>query len=490
MESMSGIYHSSLKLIVCLIAFAATAAHGRTLEIGPGKEFATLEAACANSQPGDTLLFVAGVHEGGGHITTLKGTEEKPIVIRGEANRTSIIRGGTSAFQLSNPVYVTIEGLVFEDQTGNGVNIDDGGTYWSPARYITFDNCEWRGMNATGNNDELKLSGVSRFTVKNCTFMNGAEGGSLVDMVGCFFGTFENNTFQNAGSNCIQAKGGSANILIQRNRFLNGGQRAINIGGSTAMEFFRPAPGYVEAYDVSVEANLFEGGVSAIAFVGSENCRANSNTIIRPEQWAVRILKENLEEGMRNTNKNDFIDNIVVFTSTKPAINIGPNTEPQTFNFLHNLWYNPDDPNWGGPDAVALGFGTIVQKDPKFIDLQYHLDPTSPAAGAGHFTTHPEYDLYGKKFANPRSIGAVEVTPTNAVMKSASPGDVSIFPNPATSMIQIEVSSLTAGRIIDVTGREVWNGALSGKTFIDVSSWPAGAYSLQVGSKYYSVMVQ
>ena len=92
-------------------------------------------------------------------------------------------------------------------KTINGVNVDDGGNYDTPTHHIVFRYCQWKDMNATGNNDQLKLSGVDYFQIANCSFENGSSGGSMVDMVGCHNGIFRSNTFNNGGSNSIQAKG-------------------------------------------------------------------------------------------------------------------------------------------------------------------------------------------------------------------------------------------------------------------------------------------
>jgi hypothetical protein len=154
-----------MKTLLVLSLLFATNISARTLEIGPGKQYATLQAAAADAQPGDTLQFATGVHQGGGHIVDLHGTESQPIVIRGDNGKTAIIQGGSNGFQMSDARYVRLEGLVFEQQTGNGLNIDDGGTPETPSHNILIDNCEWRSMNATGNNDELKMSGIDDFRV-------------------------------------------------------------------------------------------------------------------------------------------------------------------------------------------------------------------------------------------------------------------------------------------------------------------------------------
>ena len=90
-----------------------------------------------------------------------------------------------------------------------------------------------------------------------------SAGGSAIDHVGCHRGLIARCAFTDAGSNSIQCKGGSADLEIRWNRFVNGGARAINIGGSTGFEYFRPplelnGPN-AESRNIRVIANLFRG---------------------------------------------------------------------------------------------------------------------------------------------------------------------------------------------------------------------------------------
>lgn len=467
--------------ITVLLTSIGSGSLARTLEIGPGKPFANINAAALEARPGDTIAFASGIHSGGAHVTDLQGTADKWIVIRGDSAMTAIIRGGSNAIQFTDAAYVRIEGLVFEEQTGNGVNMDDGGTYETPSHNVIIDGCEWRSMDATGNNDMLKMSGIDDFLVMNCRFSNGAAGGSLIDMVGCHLGEFADNVFQNAGSNCIQAKGGTSEIAIYRNTFLNGGQRAINIGGSTGLEFFRPLGVTYEARNINVWSNIIKGGVASVAFVGAIDSKVINNTIIEPERWAVRILQESVD-GFQQCGNNSFVNNIVVTSSTQPAVNIGPNTAPETFTFSHNLWFNPSNSAWSGPNTPVNEPGRILGQDPLFADSEYHLTANSPARAAGNKVVAPVLDHYGRPFADPRSIGAVEYASGSVVSRPAIEATAAVYPNPVSSVfkLNIEATELT---IVDVLGRVVWQGSYSAGESIDATSWAPGYYSLRAGDR-------
>jgi hypothetical protein len=469
-----------MKKVYCFIlALISTFGSARTLEVGPFREFLVFQLAADSARPGDTILFREAIHSGGDYIENLKGTPEKWITIRVADGEEVIFRGGQQAFHLIDPAYLRIEGLIFEEQTANGVNIDDGGTYTTPAHHIIFENCHWRSMSATENNDELKLSGLDYFAIRKCSFANGAAGGSLIDMVGCHSGTFEDNHFENGGSNCIQAKGGTKDIVIQRNKFRNGGERAINIGGSTGLQFFRPLDANYEAANIYVYSNIFIGAIAPIAYVGAVNCEVVNNTIIRPDKWAIRILQETTEPGFLPCGNNIFRNNIIVFNTTAPAINIGDNTAEETFTFSNNLWFNPDNQSWTGPNTPVAEPDRLLNVDPQFADTLFHLLSSSPAIGKGYPVLQPERDFYNRLFPLPRSIGSVEFGQSH--VRKNTDIQVQISPNPTAGILTINVGTSNQQAIItDMRGVIQWQNRIDAQQVVDVSTWPAGIYILQV----------
>lgn len=480
---------------VFLAICAFITVEARTLEVGTGRQYLRLQAAATVAQPGDTILIREGVYSGGDYVANLQGTATAWITIRAMDNESIIFRGGSQAFHLSDPAYLRIEGLVFEQQTGNGVNIDDAATIETPAHHIIIQNCEWRSMSATGNNDELKMSGVDDFTVRLCRFLNGSAGGSMVDMVGCHKGTFEQNLFENGGSNCIQAKGASKDIRIERNRFIRGGQRAINIGGSTGINFFRPLGSNYEASNIYVYSNIFFGSQAPIAYVGAINCEVVNNTIIRPERWAIRILQETTENGFLPCGNNSFRNNIVVFNAGPTTINIGGNTAPQSFTFSNNLWFNPDNSSWGGPNTPVTEPNRLLNIDPLFSDTLYRLQSSSPAIGKGYAAAAPTNDFFGKPFATNRAIGAVEAENPSQIQEDDYLGNsVSISPNPAHNSLTVRYFGLRRGtssiEIINVLGNVVKRiNSPSNETVIDIDGLPNGCYAVRIGEIVKQVVI-
>jgi hypothetical protein len=482
-----------LSLLLPLLLHSSPLA-AATLHVGPGQPYPTLPAAVAVVQPGDTVEIHAGTYPGGLAFTNLKGLPGAWITLRAAAGETVIFEGGGNAIQFVEPAYLHVKGLTFRHQTGNGVNTDDGGTFNTPAHHVVFEDCIFRDMNASGNNDLLKLSGLDSFEVRGCQFINGAEGGSGVDMVGCHYGRFTDNYFENMGSNSIQCKGGSEHIRFERNFFRDGGQRALNLGGSTGLQFFRPDTAHFEAANLQVFSNIFVGSWAPIAYVGSVGVEVVNNTFYQPEHWVIRILQETVDpDRFVECGDNSFVNNIVYLSSSVVTeTNVGPNTRPETFLFSHNLWFNADDPGWAGPDLPVAETNGLINQDPLFADAgadDFHLSAGSPAIGAGAAVAGPEEDFYEMGFGAPRSIGAVEGNLSSGTGSPADQLPVTVFPNPATDRISLHFAAPCPApleiKVSDGAGRILreWRlpSAPGGRVSVYLGNTiPAGMYWMEI----------
>lgn len=434
-------------LIFILIIGTNAQARQLTVCLSGDCDYDNISRAGRDAAAGDTILIREGVYSGGIYIENWEAAPENPFVIRSEEGFSATISGGNSGIHFVNCEGVVMENIHFVGQLSNGVNIDDGGDYSDPAEHFTIKKCVWFGMDADDNNDELKLSGLDNFRIVDCEFYSGADGGSLIDMVGCHDGVIEGCVFIGGGSNCIQAKGGCNRLVYRRNWFERGGHRSLNIGGSTGFQYFRPLGESFEAAYIEAHSNVFIGSTAPIGFVGAVHSSVFNNTIILPDKWAIRILQETVAEGILSCSHNEFANNIVYIDSRAafPTLNIGANTEPETFSFFNNLWYNVDDENWSGPNLPTEETSGILNENPLFVDYEeydFHLAEGSPAIGAGCALETAINDFDGREFANPRSIGAFEYdSPFSIQTRAYSTDNLQIYPNPASEYVRIKINS-------------------------------------------------
>ena len=327
--------------IAILLLGAAAAAQGNVTEVA---DDAALRRALAGAAPGTTISIAPGRYRGDLYARGLAGRADAPIVIEAsDPNRRPVFQGGRLLGHLSGCAYVVVRNVVAKGFPANGLNVDDGGSFDTPAHHIVLENVDVLDTGPRGNRDGMKLSGVDYFAIRKCRIEG--WGGSSIDMVGCHHGVIEDCVFVAksgfAQSTGIQTKGGSSDILVQTSFFdgRQGGGRAVNIGGSTGLKYFRPKVGDYEATGITVAGNRFVGSTAAVAWATARAGRVHRNTIYQPQRWVLRILQEQTVERFRRCYGGVFEGNLVVYGRVVSVVNIGPNTAPQTFTFRGNAWF-------------------------------------------------------------------------------------------------------------------------------------------------------
>ncbi len=351
-----------------------------------------LQRALAAAQPGHEILIAAGAYAGF-HAKNVRGGADRPVIVRGENIAAPPTFTGT--VQLSDAAHLTLEHIVIRGAPIGGLNIDDGGSYETPSHHITLRNVNVTHCGGAGNHDGIKLSGVDDFVIESCRVDRWGRNGSAIDVVGCHRGRIEACSFhdleRNGAANGVQTKGGSRDITIRRCRFEHAGQRAVNIGGSTGLPYFRPkseGPTQYEAKDITVEDCTFIGSMAPIAFVGVDGAIVRRNTFYLPAKWFMRILQETNAPEFVPCRNGAFIENLIVYQRSEVStpVNVGAGTAPETFRFERNYWFAMDDPARSAPVLPTAEAKPAGGDDPQLRDAargDLTVREGSPARGYG-----------------------------------------------------------------------------------------------------------
>lgn len=349
-----------IRLLPLLLASTALA---ETIVI---KDPATLRATLADLKPHTTLQIAPGDYPGGHHIT---GIEHLTLEALDKNNPPRFI-GGNTAFQFSRCPHLTLSHLHITGQSANGLNLDDGGQLDSPTPGITLDHLEVSDIGPTGNHDAIKCSGLKQLTIRDCSITG--WGGQGIDFVGCHDSLITNCRFTGkpgfTASAAIQLKGGTSGIIVEKCRFLNAGERPLNIGGSTGLAYFRPPGTQHEAASIVVRDNHIEGSLCAAAFVGVDGAEFSNNTILYPTKWIFRILQETREPGFAPCRNVLIKNNRFTFrrSQVQTDINLSDGTAPETFRFESNHWLAEDLPARSQPklptQETAGTYGQPISK--------------------------------------------------------------------------------------------------------------------------------
>jgi hypothetical protein len=210
--------------------------------------------------------------------------------------------------------------------------------------------------------------------------------GSGIDHVGCHRSIVARNVFDAMSGNAVQAKGGSTDVDVRQNRMHDGGARVVNLGGSTAFEYFRPplsttAPN-AEARRIRVFDNIITGTSGApFAFVGCIDCLVAHNLVYGTPAWLIRILQETVTASgymFEPASNGRVIDNSFVWSTATLSthVNVGADTAPETFTFSHNLWFAVDAPAQSTPALPVVEDGSVIGEGTAY--QEYSIDGPGP----------------------------------------------------------------------------------------------------------------
>lgn len=356
-ETFTGIMRQLLLSLSLTISLQAA-----SIEI---RDAAALRATLLELKPDTILKLAPGEYPGGHHITGIDDLTLEAL----DPDQPPHFKGGNSALQFSRCQRLTVRHLKISGQSTNGINLDDGGQRSAPVKGITLDHLDISDIGPSGNHDAIKCSGLDELTIRDCTITG--WGGQGIDFVGCHKSKIVGCNFIGkpgfTASAAIQLKGGTSDVTVEKCHFKNAGERPINVGGSTGLDYFRPPDAAHEGKDLTVQDCLIEGSLCAAAFVGVDGALFTRNTILFPEKWIFRILQETKGEHFPPCRNVRITDNKITFrrAQVQIEINIGANTAPETFTFTGNHWFAEDRPDRSKPRLPAEESSGVYGQDPR-----------------------------------------------------------------------------------------------------------------------------
>ena len=244
------------------------------------RDAAGLRAALPGLASGTILRLAPGEYPGGHAVKdvtdlTIEATDpDKP----------PHFRGGSYAWHFSGCSGLKLRHLRVSGQSHNGLNLDDGGSADRPMKNVTLEHLDVSDIGPKGNFDGIKCSGLEDVAIRDCRVEG--WGGQAIDLVGCHRVTISGCRFKGKAGHSqdsgVQCKGGSEDVTIEKCHFDNAGQRPINAGGSTGLEYFRPLGAKFEARQVMIRENVISGSLCACAFTGVDGAEFTGNTILFP----------------------------------------------------------------------------------------------------------------------------------------------------------------------------------------------------------------
>lgn len=364
------------------LTFADNVVPSRTLDVvagapeggdgSPNAPFATIEAAARVAAPGTWIRLAAGVHASDQVVIALRGTAEAPIWITGDLTKPPpVIAGGAEALHLTRPAYVVIRHLELIGQSTSGIAVDDGGMRDddTAAHHVFIDDVQIHDV--SGNC--LDIAGVNDLYVYWSQFARCRSG---IDQIGSHRAVIALDLFEMMTASAVQTKGGSTDVDIRQNRINNGGERAISLGGATALELFRPPSSNTEARRIRAFDNIVTGSsITPFAFVGCVDCLVAHNLVYGTPRWLLAILDETWSQTVEATQNGRVINNSFLWESRalSTQILVGRGSKARTFTFSHNLWYATDDATRSDPTLPVSEDGSVIGEGSVYLDVPWDV---------------------------------------------------------------------------------------------------------------------
>jgi len=352
----------------------------------------TLQQAFNDAQPGDTIVIAAGTHLLGGQgnqVIRRSGSAAAWIDIRGaDGTRPIIDLQGSGELRISGS-FVALQHVEIRSGAGNNLHIapetlDLSNIIVRDVKISSLNSGPGAAIKINRNNDES--AGVSLVYIESCD-VSQAISNAVIDGVGVDQAVVRDCWIHDnaVGSHGIFFKGGSSEILIERN-LISGirANAALQLGGNTGAEFWNPAHPDWEGVDQVARNNLIaDFDDSGVEIRGVSGARVYHNTFVTQTAFAIfRLQLGNDASGGSSDNDDvEIVNNLVLAIGGDPqyARNDGAT---EAVSFVSQLWggtlHNSGSPTPGVPSFPTPGDVVVSDSGVQFVVV----DPT-PSALSG-----------------------------------------------------------------------------------------------------------
>lgn len=288
----------------------------------------TFADALAAAQPGDIIELASGTHvnPGGNLVLASSGTSSHWIAIRGAAGGRPVLDldgGGELRISASN---VVLENLEIVDGSGNNLHIapeDETIANIVVRDVMIHDLRDGPGAAIKINRNNERAAGVSHVYVEESD-LSEARANAVVDGVGVSYAVLRDSWVHDnePGSHGVFYKGGSENVLIERNLISGITQNAaLQLGGNTGFGFFNPSwPDWEGVNQVARNNLIADFTDSAVEIRGVYGGQVYHNTIVTQTGFAIfRLSCGNTDSaGLSDNMDIDITNNLVIGTGGDP----------------------------------------------------------------------------------------------------------------------------------------------------------------------------
>jgi hypothetical protein len=361
------------------------------------------------------------------------GTAATPLAIESDDpdNRARIVchaAGDCQNLTLFRIQYVYLQNFdILMDRTFGGTPVSESGDalQCDGCSHLLVRNMQIRGIRREAQTETVKLNQAQHVYIEDSD-ISGA-GDNALDAVAVQYGHIVGNRIHNANDWCAYVKGGSAELIVEGNRFDNCGTGGFVAGQGTGFQFMVSPWLHYEAYDIRIVNNLVSNVEGAgMGVNGGYNILIAYNTMMRVGQRSHMLeflpgrrgcdggdaaaCQPNLNAGGWGTiggeeeyipNRNIFVYNNIIYNPP------GSPVAPQIFSirgpYTPPAGYTPAGPNaydtnlqirgniiWSGDVGASLGIE----------DAGQGCQATNPTCNAAQLTADNRINTLAPQLVN------------------------------------------------------------------------------------------